>query len=79
MYHSCTIYAVIRYVSRSEAMLGVVGVEEPAVLLSSSTGVLQVGPTSGDPNATQILYAPLQERKEHVTASAVSKSGRCHL
>ena len=55
------------------------GVEEPAVLLSSSTGVVQVGPISGDPTSTQILYAPLQERKEHVTAAAVSKSGNSTL
>jgi hypothetical protein len=48
-----------------------------SVLLGSTSGILQVSPTTADmdPAATQILYAPLQERKEQVTAAAISKTG----
>ena len=47
------------------------------VLLGSTSGILQVSPTAAemDPAATQILYAPLQERKEQVTSAAISKTG----
>lgn len=46
------------------------------VLLGSVTGVLQVCPIAGDQTASQLLYAPLSDRKEVVTAIAVSSSGQ---
>ena len=46
-----------------------------AILLGSSTGVIQVCPLSGDQTNSQLMYAPLSDRKEVVTAVAVSSSG----
>ena len=47
-----------------------------AVLLGASTGVLQICPVSADQINSQMMYAPLSDRKEVVTAVAVSSSGQ---
>ena len=46
------------------------------VLLGSVTGVVQVCPIAGDQTASQLIYAPLSDSKEVVTAIAVSSSGQ---
>lgn len=50
--------------------------EEASILLGSSTGVLQVCPVKGDPANTQIMYAPLTDRKDVVTTVTISNSGQ---
>jgi hypothetical protein len=50
--------------------------DEASILLGSSTGVLQVCPVKGDPANTQIMYAPLTERKDVVTSVTISNSGQ---
>ena len=46
-----------------------------SILLGSSTGVVQVCPASGDMISSQLIYAPLSDRKEAMMAMAVSSSG----
>jgi hypothetical protein len=44
--------------------------------MASSSGVVQITPVNADPAAAQIVYAPLAERKESVTAVGISSSGQ---
>lgn len=46
-----------------------------SILLGSSTGVVQVCPANGDMISSQLIYAPLSDRKEAMMAMAVSSSG----
>lgn len=48
----------------------------PSILLGSTTGIVQVCPLNGDMINSQLLYAPLTDRKEIMTAMAVSSSGQ---
>ena len=66
--------ALIRFVPAAQHLQDA-GIGEAAVLLASASGVVQLTPLSGDPSAIQVLYAPLQERKEQVTAAAVARAG----
>jgi hypothetical protein len=48
----------------------------PSILLGSTTGIVQVCPLNGDMINSQLLYAPLTDRKEMMTTMAVSSSGQ---
>jgi hypothetical protein len=65
--------SLIRFVP---APAGCEGFGESAVLLAAAGGVLQLCPSSGDQAASQLLYAPLTDRKEIITAVAVASSGQ---
>lgn len=70
--------SLIRFVPRPPHHPGAgAGTGDSSILLGSASGILQVSPVIAemDPAATQILYAPLQERGEQVTAAAVARSG----
>lgn len=49
---------------------------DASLLLGSSAGNLQVCPVNGDLTKTQVMYAPISERKEVMTAMAASSSGQ---
>jgi hypothetical protein len=52
------------------------GAGSASILLGSTTGILQACPVNGDLANSQLMYAPLSDRKEQVSSMAVSSSGQ---